>query len=79
MQNNNCAQNKLIVYVNNSMAFSYCGNEKFSVTSTGKVMIIELLTSFWSMGVTFLCELQAEEEIVKDDCRCGWKKPVCSN
>nr|XP_012221822.1 PREDICTED: venom serine protease 34-like isoform X1 [Linepithema humile] len=74
--NNNCAHDRLNVYVNDSVAFSYCGNQTFSVISTGKVMTIELLTSFWSSGVQFLCELQAEEEIAKDDCRCGWKKPT---
>jgi len=41
-------------------------------------MAIELSTTFWSLGVKFLCELQMIEEEPGDDrsCRCGWKNPV---
>ncbi|XP_020282728.1 venom serine protease 34-like [Pseudomyrmex gracilis] len=73
----NCVFDRLTVYVNNSAALSYCGNEIFAVESTGKIMTVQLSTSFWSSGVKLLCELQAVEEAEKtDDCRCGWKKPT---
>lgn len=78
LQNFRCAIDKLTVYVNDSASQSYCGNETFSVESTGEFMTIELSTSFWSSGVKFLCELQAIDEIENDNCRCGWKKPVCA-
>lgn len=41
-------------------------------------MTIELSTTFWSLGVKFLCGLQTIEEEPEDDrnCRCGWKNPV---
>ncbi|XP_039305379.1 venom serine protease 34 [Solenopsis invicta] len=71
-----CALDKLTVYVNDSASQSYCGNETFSIESTGEFMTIELSTSFWSSGVKFLCELQAVDEIENDNCRCGWKKPT---
>ncbi|XP_011879072.1 PREDICTED: venom serine protease 34-like [Vollenhovia emeryi] len=71
-----CALDKLTVYVNDSVSYSYCGNETFSVESTGELMTIELSISLWSSGVKFLCELQALDEIGNDDCRCGWKKPT---
>ncbi|XP_025269824.1 venom serine protease 34 [Camponotus floridanus] len=73
-----CALDKLTVYVNQSTAHSYCGNKTFSVESTGKSMAIELSTTFWSLGVKFLCELQTIEEEPWDDrnCRCGWKNPT---
>ncbi|XP_072756479.1 venom serine protease 34 isoform X2 [Anoplolepis gracilipes] len=71
-----CAFDSLTVHVNKSVANSYCGNETFSVESTGKVMTIELSTTFWSSGVKFLCELQTIEEPEDDDCRCGWKNPT---
>lgn len=75
----NCAFDSLTVQINKSTAFSYCGNDTFSVESTGRTMTIVLSTTFWSPGVKFLCELQAieEEETDKDyNCRCGWKKPT---
>ncbi|XP_026824502.1 venom serine protease 34 isoform X1 [Ooceraea biroi] len=72
-----CAFDSLTVKVDESVAFSYCGNDTFSVESTGKTMTIVLSTAFWSSGVKFLCELQALEEVEKDyNCRCGWKKPT---
>ncbi|XP_011692172.1 PREDICTED: venom serine protease 34-like isoform X2 [Wasmannia auropunctata] len=71
-----CALDRLTVYVNDSVSRSYCGNETFSVESTGKFMTIELSTSFWSSGIKFLCELQAIDELEIDNCRCGWKKPT---
>ncbi|XP_018378020.1 PREDICTED: venom serine protease 34-like [Trachymyrmex cornetzi] len=71
-----CTLDRLTVYVNNSASQSYCGNEPFSIESTGRFMTIELSTSFWSSGVKFLCELQAinETDDNDDSCRCGWKK-----
>ncbi|XP_029159495.1 venom serine protease 34-like [Nylanderia fulva] len=71
-----CAIDNLTVHVNKSTANSYCGNETFSVESTGKVMIIEMSTAFWSSGAKFLCELQAIEEAEDDNCKCGWKNPT---
>ncbi|KAG5308496.1 SP34 protease, partial [Acromyrmex insinuator] len=72
-----CTLDRLTVYVNDSASQSYCGNEPFSIESTGRFMTIELSTSFWSSGVKFLCELQAINETDDNDsCRCGWKKPT---
>ncbi|XP_024867062.1 venom serine protease 34-like [Temnothorax curvispinosus] len=72
-----CALDKLTVYVNESVSYSFCGNETFSVESTGEFMTIELSTAFWSSGVKFLCELQAiDDDIENDNCRCGWKNPT---
>lgn len=72
-----CSFDRLTVHANTSAILSYCGNEPFSVESTGKIMIIELSTTFWSSRVRFLCELQAVEEIDQNDgCRCGWKNSV---
>lgn len=79
-QHVNCAFDRLIVQVNESTAISHCGNDTFSVESTGKTMTIVLSTAFWSSGTKFLCELQAIGEAEKDhSCRCGWKKPVRAN
>ncbi|KAL6441135.1 hypothetical protein ACFW04_003452 [Cataglyphis niger] len=75
-QNFNCAFDKLTVHVNKSVSHSYCGNETFSIESTGKVMTIELSTTFWTSGVKFLCGLQKIEEPEHDNCRCGWKNPT---
>ncbi|XP_025073849.1 venom serine protease 34-like [Pogonomyrmex barbatus] len=41
-----------------------------------KVMTIELSTTFWSVDIKFLCELQAIDDVDNNDCRCGWKKPT---
>ncbi|KAL0124272.1 hypothetical protein PUN28_006255 [Cardiocondyla obscurior] len=71
-----CALDKLTVYVNDSVYYSYCGNETFSIESTGEFMTVELSTSFWSSGVKFLCELQAIDDTSDENCRCGWKKPT---
>ncbi|XP_018398771.1 PREDICTED: venom serine protease 34-like [Cyphomyrmex costatus] len=73
-----CTLDRLTVYVNDSLTRYYCGNEPFSIESTGTFMTIELSTPFWSSGVKFLCELQTIEEIVNNDdcCKCGWKKPT---
>ncbi|KYN08136.1 Venom serine protease 34 [Cyphomyrmex costatus] len=77
-RNFKCTLDRLTVYVNDSLTRYYCGNEPFSIESTGTFMTIELSTPFWSSGVKFLCELQTIEEIVNNDdcCKCGWKKPT---
>ncbi|XP_032688479.1 venom serine protease 34-like [Odontomachus brunneus] len=75
-RNPSCSFDRLTVRVNNSAVLSYCGNDTFSVESTGKFMIVELSTTFWSSGVKFLCELQAVEDEQDPDCKCGWKKPT---
>lgn len=75
-QSKGCSFDRLAVHLNKSATVFYCGNDTFSVESSGKSMTIELSTAFWSSGFKFLCELQAVEDEQDPDCRCGWKKPV---
>ncbi|XP_013138324.1 PREDICTED: venom serine protease-like [Papilio polytes] len=78
-QSNMCSMDRLLISRTGDPQLSsseyYCGRGTLSVTSVAQRISIGLISSYYSSGGRFYCQLTAQQAaITPTPCRCGYKK-----
>ncbi|XP_076628671.1 venom serine protease 34 [Colletes latitarsis] len=72
----NCFQDRMVIQVDESTAYQYCGDVSFNIESKNNTMTVSLLSPYGSRGGRFLCKVEPiKRPEDSEKCKCGWKNP----